>query len=323
MIPSVHVPMSPEPRLPAAANLSRLSRIRYLMQISVFAVALAALGVLEGSSTSADAVHPQPLPSSADQFVNELLPHEVEAQLQDHALWTYLERKRLDGEWKLFHVYQTQEGQLDRLIEVNGQPLTPAQVEAEDQRIQRLISQPSQVRQRQKREHDDGVQAQNLLRMFPAAFRFQYDGKQGPLVQLRFTPNPQFQPTDHTAQVFHHMEGTMLLDPEQKRLAAINGTLTSEVKFFHGLLGHLDKGGTFAVTQQEVSPHLWEVTNMHVHMRGKALFFKTIDAQEDETYSDFQAVPSDTTLDQAAELLKQAPTDLRPAQAKTQARVKN
>ena len=311
------------PLPPTAATLSRPSRIRCLVHISLFTIALAGLGISKGSSTSADAVHPQPLPSSADQFVNEVLPHEVEAQLQDHTLWTYLERKQVDGVWKLFHVYQTQEGQIDRLVEVNGQRLTPAQLEDEDQRIQRLISRPSQVRQRQKREHDDGVQAQNLLRMFPAAFRFQYDGAQGSLVRLRFTPNPQFQPTDHTTQVFHHMEGTMLLDPEQKRLAAINGTLTSEVKFFAGLLGHLDKGGTFAVTQQEVSPHLWEVTVMHVHMRGKALFFKTIDAQEDETYSDFQPVRSDTTLHQAAELLKQAPIDLPPVRAKTQALVKN
>ena len=309
--------------LPTAVTLSRLSRVRYLEYISLFAVALAGLGVLEGSSTSADAVRAQQLPSSADQFVKEVLPHEVEAQLQDHTLWTYLERKRVDGVWKLFHVYQTQEGEIDRLVAVNGQPLTPAQVKAEDQRIQRLISRPSQVRQRQKREHDDGVQAQNLLRMFPAAFRFQYDGAQGSLVRLRFTPNPQFQPADHTAQVFHHMEGTMLLDPEQKRLAAINGTLTSEVKFFAGLLGHLDKGGTFAVKQEEVSPHLWEVTIMQVHMRGKALFFKTIDTQEDETYFDFQSVPNDTTLHQAAELLKQGPIDLPPAQAKTQAQVKN
>ena len=309
--------------LPTAATLSRLSRIRYLVHISLFAVALAGLGVLQGSSTSADAVHLQQLPSSADQFVNEVLHHEVEAQQQDHALWTYLERKRVDGVWKLFHVYQTQEGQIDRLVEVNGQPLTSAQAEAEDQRIQALISRPSQVQQRQKKDHDDGVQAQNLLKMFPAAFRFQYDGKQGSLVRLRFSPNPQFQPPDHTAQVFHHMEGTMLLDPEQRRLAAIKGTLTSEVKFFAGLLGHLDKGGTFAVTQQQVSSHLWEVTAMHVHMRGKALFFKTIDTQEDETYSDFQPVPNDTTLRQAAELLKQAPLDLPPAQANTQAQVKN
>jgi hypothetical protein len=317
--------MSTEPPLPppAAATLSRISRTRCLVHTSLLVAALAGLGVLEGSSTSPDAVHPQQLPSSADQFVNEVLHHEVEAQLQDHALWTFLERKRVDGLWKLLHVYQTQEGPIDRLVEVNGQPLTPAQLEDEDQRIQRLISRPSQVQQRQKREHDDGVQAQNLLRMFPAAFRFQYDGKQGSLVRLRFTPNPQFQPTDHTAQVFHHMEGTMLLDLEQKRLAAINGTLTSEVKFFAGLLGHLDKGGTFAVTQQEVSPHLWEVTTMHVHMRGKALFFKTIDAQEDETYSDFRPVPSDTTLREAAELLKQSPIALPPTHPTTQAQGKD
>ena len=143
--------------LPTATALVRLSRIRYLVHISLLVVALAGLGVLQGYSTSADAVHPQQLPSSADQFVNEVLHHEVEAQQQDHALWTYLERKRVDGVWKLFHVYQTQEGQIDRMVEVNGQPLTSAQAEAEDQRIQALISRPSQLQQRQKKDQKNAA----------------------------------------------------------------------------------------------------------------------------------------------------------------------
>ena len=54
-----------------------------------------------------------------------------------------------------------------------------------------------------------------------------------------------------------------------------------------------------------MNPHFWEVTAMHVHMHGKALLFKTIAVQEDETYSDFHSVPGDTTLLQAAEFLKQ------------------
>jgi hypothetical protein len=167
-----------------------------------------------------------------------------------------------------------------------------------------LISHPREIRQHQKKQHEDGEQARNMLKMFPEAFRFQYDGTQGSLVRLKFAPNPKFRPPDHATQVFHHMTGTMLVDPKQKRLAAINGTLTSEVKFFGGVFGHLDKGGTFEVRQQEVAPRVWEVTAMHVHMNGKALLFKTIAVQEDETYSDFHGVPPSTTLAQAAELLK-------------------
>ena len=67
------------------------------------------------------------------------------------------------------------------------------------------------------------------------------------------------------------MQGTVLVDAEQRRLSAIDGKLTSEVKFFGGLFGHLEKGGTFNVEQKEVSPQVWEVSVMHVHMSGKAL----------------------------------------------------
>jgi hypothetical protein len=96
----------------------------------------------------------------------------------------------------------------------------------------------------------------------------------------------------------------------------MHGALTSEVKFFGGLFGYLEKGRTFAVEQEEVSPHFWEVTAMHVHMDGKALLFKTIAVQEDETYSDFHPVPGKPTLPEAAELLKQSVRNLPQTQAK-------
>jgi hypothetical protein len=279
-------------------------------------VALAVLVTFEVRLGDVRPVFAEQLPPSADDFARDVLRHEVETQAQDQALWSYRERKRDDGKQKLFCVYQTRQGEIDRLAAIDGRPLTADQIQAEDQRIQGLISHPGEMRQQQKKQRRDAEQARNLLRMFPDAFRFQYDGEQGSLVRLRFAPNPKFHPPDFAAQVFHHMEGTMLLDPQQKRLASIDGTLTSEVEFFGGLLGYLDKGGSFAVQQQEVSSHFWEVTVMHVHMSGKALLFKTIAVKEDETYSNFQSVPGNTTLPQAAELLKRDSRDLEQTQAK-------
>jgi hypothetical protein len=108
----------------------------------------------------------------------------------------------------------------------------------------------------------------------------------------------------HPAQVFHHMEGTLLVDGQQKRLAEISGELTSEVKFLGGLLGHLNKGGTFLVKQQDLGSGHWELTTMDVQMNGKALFFKTIAVREQETDTHFQQVPDDMTLQQALEVLQ-------------------
>ena len=209
-----------------------------------------------------------------------------------------------DGKQKLFQVCQTEEGELERLIAVNGQPLSPQQAHAEDRLIQKLLTHPDEIRQKQRKEREDGEQARKLLQTFPQALRFQYNGTEGNLVRVKFTPNPKFHPSGHVEQVFHHMEGELVLDGQAKRLAEISGSLTSEVKFAGGLFGHLDQGGTFVVKQQEVGAHCWEVTTMHVHMSGKALFFKTISVRHDEEHTNFRQVPAGTSLQQAAELLK-------------------
>ncbi len=267
-----------------------------------------------GAASGRAAVLPQ-LPSDANDFARDFFDHEVKAQTQDHSLWSYREAKREDGKLKLYDVYQTRQGEIRRLVAVGGRRLTADQLAKEDSRIQGVISDPSLMRQRQGKERDDGEQARKMLRLFPDAFDFRYDGTDGSLVRLRFSPNPKFRPPDHAAQVFHHMEGVVMVNAEQQRLAAIDGKLTSEVKFFGGIFGYLEKGGTFNVEQKEVAPRIWEVSVMHVHMSGKALLFKTIDVQEDETYSDFQPVPPETSLEQAAQRLKDTPAESTEALA--------
>jgi hypothetical protein len=80
------------------------------------------------------------------------------------------------------------------------------------------------------------------------------------------------------------------------------------VRFGGGLLGHLDKGGEFHVKQAEVAPALWEITLLHVNMHGKALFFKTIAVQENEIRTNFQRVPDNLTLSEAAKQLQKQST---------------
>ena len=240
-------------------------------------------------------------------LVREVFENEVQAQIHDQSLWCYRQLKEEQGKNKLFAVCQTSDGEIDRLLEVNGQELNPKQRQSEDQRIQRMLDDPEQMRQQQKKLEEDGKQERDLLKMFPEAFRFQYAGMQGNLIKLNFTPNPDFRPSNRPAQVFHHMEGSLLIDGERKRLAEVEGQLTSPVKFGWGLLGHLEKGGTFLVKQQEVGSGHWEMTMLDVEMNGKALFFKTIAVREKEIDTDFQQVPEGLRPRQAFELLRQNP----------------
>jgi len=120
------------------------------------------------------------------------------------------------------------------------------------------------------------------------------------------TQNFDVHPPSREARVFHAMEGDVWLNTKQERLAEISGRLMHEVKFGGGLLGHLARGGEFHVKQAEVAPGYWELTLLYVNMQGKALFFKSINVQQNEIRGEYRKVPDDLTLTQALQILRQA-----------------
>ena len=241
--------------------------------------------------------------SSANELVRTVLENEMRAEDQDHSHWMYRLEKDQPTKRQIKEVVETEEGLVERLISLNGRPLSAVQ-QQEDARIERLLHDPT-LQEKQRRERQkDAEQARNFLKMLPDAFNFTYARCQGDLVQFDFKPNPNFRPPNREARVFHAMAGSMSINVKDNRLAAIEGKLMQEVKFGGGFLGHLDKGGRFAVRQQEIAPGHWDVTLLDVEMQGKALFFKTINVQDKEIRSYYQRVPDNLTLEQAAELLR-------------------
>lgn len=100
------------------------------------------------------------------------------------------------------------------------------------------------------------------------------------------------------------MAGDVVIHKADHRLESIRGALKEQVNFGFGLLGKLEKGGTFNVIRHEVQPGVWETTETHVHMQGHALLFKSISEQEDDVQTDFASVPPSTSLADAAAMLQ-------------------
>ncbi len=221
--------------------------------------------------------------------------------------WKYLLVKEVDGKQETREVVETKSGSLDRLIAIAGEPLTDAQQRGETERILRLSHNPEEQHKFEQTHRKDAEQCNRFLQMIPDAFLFEYAGENGGRIKLIFKPNPRFQPPSREGKVLHEMAGEIWVDAKQQRLVSINGQLINEVKFARGLLGHLEKGGQFTVKRTEITPGHWELTEMAVDMRGKALLFKTISVQQKELHSNFQPVPDDLSLSDAAGfLLKQA-----------------
>ena len=241
---------------------------------------------------------------SPNQLVRQVISHEVQAEEHDNSYWMFRLQQTESGATKTEEVAETRHGWVRRLLAVNGKPLTSQDQAKDDAQLHKLLMDPGEQRKNQEATRNDVRQAQELLKMLPDAFLYTYAGRNGEVVKLNFRPNPKFHPQSRKAAVFHDMVGSLWLNLKLQRLAGIQGHLNQEVKFAGGLLGHLDKGGTFDVKQTQIAPGIWDVTYMNVQMNGKALFFKTIAVREKDIRSDYRRVPSNLTLAQAAKLVK-------------------
>jgi len=240
---------------------------------------------------------------SANELARKVVTNELKVQNEDLGHWMYRLEKKDAGKKQVQEIVETKDGSLSRLLSTDGRPLDAKQQQKESRRIQRLVSNPGEQRKLQQVSSKKAEQGERLFKILPDVFVFGYAGCEGDLIKLSFRPNPNFRPPSIEARVFQHMEGEMTVDSKQERLAAINGHLMEDVKFGGGLLGHLDKGGKFEVSQTEVAPGHWEMTVLDVDMKGKVLLFKTISVQDTENHSDFHRVPDDLTLAQAADIL--------------------
>jgi hypothetical protein len=241
----------------------------------------------------------------ASELLRRVVDNESKAEEQDQSHWLFqLHIRTPNGEEEVDAVVETKQGDLRRPLRINGRELTAEEQQKADKQLQQLVHDPAALRKSLNDKHQDASRSQRLLKMLPDAFRFSYGERQGDLVQLNFSPNLQFRPPSREAQVFHAMEGSIWVDGKQARVEEIRGRLMNLVKFGGGLLGHLDKGGTFEVKQAELRPGYWEWTVLNVQMKGKVLFFKTIGVQQNYSRSHFKQVPDNLTPAQAVEILR-------------------
>lgn len=238
--------------------------------------------------------------------VKNVIYNEMHPPSASNTHWKYRLEKSSGSKEESRTVIETKSGSLDRLVAISGKPLTPSQQADETKRILKFAHDRDAQRKAEEARRKDGEQCDSFLKMIPDAFLFEYAGENGTAVKLNFKPNPRFQAPSREGRVLQQMAGEMWVDGRQQRLISISGRLMNDVKFGGGLLGHLAKGGEFTVKRAEVVPGDWELTELTVNMQGKALLFKSIAVQQKEVHSNFERMPDDLTLADAANaLLKQ------------------
>lgn len=240
---------------------------------------------------------------SAAALLKTVVDHELAADKNDLSLWEYTKATDEPNDEATARIVETKQGAIYKILTLKGEPLTPEQETKEIGRIHKEVAEAGSQKAHEDERSQDDDKAQQMLSLLPQATIQSYGERQADRIEIVFQPNPAFHPKSHEAEVFKAMAGTIWVNSHEDRLAEIDGHLTRDVKFGGGLLGHLDKGGEFHVAQSEIEPGHWRVVRLRVNMKGKALFFKSINVQQDETHSNFQRLPDNLSLAQGAEIL--------------------
>jgi hypothetical protein len=245
-----------------------------------------------------------PLPKDATQYVKDTINHQLNAEASDHSHWRYRIHREDDKGSQDRDVIDTKDGQLARTLLINGQPLTAEQRAVDEARMKKLVEDPSERAKRDKRAKDDDDKGNQMLRAIPEAFVFKYEGFENGQVSLSFFPNPHYNAPTRELQVFRSMSGKIWIDRAEGRLARMDGSLFEDVTFGWGLLGRLNKGGTFSITQSRVGEGHWVYVSLDVKMVGHAVVFKSINVRQVERIYDFHRMNDKMTISEAYQLLE-------------------
>jgi hypothetical protein len=238
---------------------------------------------------------------TADELVNAVIANEL-SDREHLRKWIYNLEKRA-GKQTLTEVQvESKDGPLYRLLAIDGTALNPDEQRQDDARIGRLMKDPRPLLKLKQAEDDDELKLQRMLSLMPHSFVYEYDGVEENLLRVKFHPNPDYVPPTYEARVIHSLAGTVLIDPEHKRLAKVSGQLMNRVDFGYGLLGRIDSGSVEFV-RVEVGPQQWKTALINIQFSGRAVLFKTVSKDQYERRSDFRAVSSDLSLSDAKDML--------------------
>ena len=298
------------------------ARLRARLGLRVLGAALAFMALLPCSFAQAQ-MTPEQVAADPVQLVRNASYNELHSR-GGHP-YRYVLHKIDNGKITTKEIVETRDGDVARLIATGDHPLSPDAEQAEINRLNTLLAHPEIQEHRHKKEQEDDTRANELLRLLPDAFIYHYegmvDGPNGPCYRLSFKPNPNFNPPDREAEVYHGMTGELWIDQRQQRMVRWNAHLISDVDFGWGILGRLFKGGTIVVEQKDVGDGHWETTHMKLNLHGRALLFKSLSYETTEDASNFEPVrPQMSYQDAVHMLLNNDSSSAQAGQTQTAAR---
>jgi hypothetical protein len=211
------------------------------------------------------------------------------------------ERDRTADGTKLYQVTMIEGTPHQRLIAINGEPLSKAR-QAEELKKQKQVAaerraeSPEQRRARIAKYQKERTRDHNMMEQLTQAFNFSFV-KEAKLrgfdvYVLKATPRPGYKPPNMDCQVLPGMQGELWVDKKTFQWVKVTAQVIHPVSI-EGFLAQVEPGTRFELEKAPVEDEIWQPSHLSMKSHAKVLFLINHSSSEDETYFDY-AKPGST-----------------------------
>lgn len=211
----------------------------------------------------------------------------------------------------------SREGNVARLIERDGQPLTATEDAEERARLTEDMNSPDDFFKRRSRDTQVRETVLKLINLMPQAMLYSFTpgqpqakGDDGLQVVLDFHPNPAFHPPSMYAEALTGLEGRVWIDARTRYITRIEARVLRPVNWGFGILAKIYPGGTLEFEQTRIGDH-WVYSHLDEHLTARLLMIKNYPENNVMTSWDFRPMPSLLSYQDGIRLLLAMPVAVR------------
>ncbi len=216
-------------------------------------------------------------------------------------------------------VIETREGNVARLVERDGGPLSAEEDAGERERLNGILQSPDTFLKHRRRDRESLKYGVELIHNLPPSMLWSFAAGQPQLgdvpsrqIVLDFTPDPKYKPPTLVTESLTGVAGRVWIDAGTRRVSRIQGHVLHPVDFgWGGVLARVNPGGTVEFTQTQAGPGRWLTSHMEAHLSIREVLVHTVTEDLRMQVSDVQPLPAAMSFQEAIRFLLGLPVKTR------------
>ena len=215
-------------------------------------------------------------------------------------------------------VIESAQGNVARLIQRDGKPITAEEDAAERSRLNDILSSPDDFLKHEQRNSAGQTYATQLIKLLPQAGLYTYApgqpqpaGATSPQVVIDFQPNPAFHPPSMVAELLTGLKGRVWIDARTGTMTRIEGDVIRPVNFGWGIVARIYPGGHVEFEQTQIDGKRWIYSHLDMNITVREVMLHTVNDKTRMSTWNFQLLPSPLSYQDAIHSLLARPTQVQ------------